>query len=81
MGWEASVETSDGGTVWAVGHEGWAGALFADGAVGSGFGPGGISVTMRPDGTDLAYDGWQARPDSDVVGWVGACQCGWRGQP
>jgi len=60
-------------------HEGWAGTLFADGWVGSGWERGGVSVTRAPDGS-FRWDERTVRPDTEVIGWVPVCECGWRGQ-
>ena len=60
-------------------HEGWAGTLFADGWIGSGWERGGVSVTRAPDGS-FRWKERTVRPDAEVIGWVPICECGWRGQ-
>lgn len=61
-------------------HEGWAAARFADGAISGSTGPDGYRVSYSADGAEAwELDEW--RPDDAVVGWIGACTCGWRGQP
>lgn len=62
-------------------HEGASVPLFADGAVGSGWRHGGVLVTCLGDGTKLAVEEWQSRPESGVIGWLPVCSCGWRGTP
>lgn len=63
-------------------HEGWVGALFADGTVGGTWSADGIRVSYTADGRFIDdVDEW--RPQSAVVGWVGMCDCParWRGTP
>jgi len=61
------------------GHEGWAGALFADDWVGGSWVNGGVEASWAPDGT-FRWKERSWRPDSEVIGWVPACECGWRGE-
>lgn len=70
MGWS----TDDGK------HEGWEAPLFADGAIGGGYTGDRVLVHHDGQGRPLG-DRWEERPDSEVVGWVAACECGWRGEP
>src|SRR4051812_12590319 len=62
-------------------HDGWTAPLFADGAIGSGWLHSGVLVARLGDGTTLDVGAWQSRPESDIIGWVAACECGWRGTP
>jgi hypothetical protein len=67
-------QTEDGG------HEGWVAARFADGAISGSTGPAGYRISYLADGTEVGdRDEWRA--DDAVVGWVGACTCGWRSRP
>ena len=67
-------------------HEGWDAPLFADGNVAGGWGtsPDGstrviVSILNR---NETALTGnWDYRAESEVIGWVAACVCGWRGAP
>lgn len=59
-------------------HEAWLAPTFADGAYGSGSNGEGVLVT-RIGSQRLAYDDWQTRPDTDVIGWTTVCECSWRG--
>ena len=81
MGTISFYQAPDGRDYEAGGHEVYAAMLFADGVIGSGDGPVGITISTAADGTALAYDDWQHRPGSGVVGWVPVCECGWRGEP
>lgn len=60
-------------------HEGHVGMLFRDGALGSGWQGRTVLVDLDPDGRQLAVEGWEYRPEADVIGWIPACSCGWRG--
>lgn len=67
-------------------HEGWAAAVASDGSTASTHTAGGVIVSRAPDGSDLPFSmehgpanpNW--RPDGAIVGWVGECECGWRGE-
>jgi hypothetical protein len=61
-------------------HEGWVAARFADGAISGGVGPAGYRVSYDADGAE-AWQREEWRPDAAVVGWMGACTCGWRAEP
>lgn len=57
-------------------HEGWAGALFADGKVSAASSADGVRVSYTAEGTFIAIaDGDEWRPHDAVVGWVGMCDC------
>ena len=61
-------------------HEGWVAALFADGAISGTSSAQGFQASYAADGGEMFYlDDW--RPHSAVIGWVGACTCGWRSVP
>lgn len=63
-------------------HEGWAAEVAPDGRLSSSSSEAGMLVKgitgrykpdkMRPD--------YEVVPDSEIIGWRGACGCGWRGQ-
>lgn len=63
-------------------HEGWIGALFADGRIGGSSSAAGIRAGYDADGTLLpAGDDDEWRPFDAVIGWVGqcgGCQLRWR---
>ncbi|MCI9872774.1 hypothetical protein [Arthrobacter humicola] len=63
-------------------HEGWAAAVAPDGRLsGSSTSEGmlveGITGHYKPDRMMPDYE---VVPDSEIIGWRGACQCGWRGE-
>jgi hypothetical protein len=63
-------------------HEGWAAAVAPDGRLaGSSTIEGmlveGITGRYRPDKMMPDYE---VVPDREVIGWRGACTCGWRGE-
>jgi hypothetical protein len=61
-------------------HEGWVAALFADGAIHGSSRFDGFQASYAADGSEMFFpEDW--RPHTAVVGWVGACTCGWRSQP
>lgn len=63
-------------------HEGWAAAVAPDGRLsGTSTSEGvlveGITGRYRPDKMMPDYE---VVPDSQIIGWRGACQCGWQGE-
>lgn len=69
MGWQ----TDDGR------HEGAAVGLCADGALVGSYGPASqVMISEYRDGTRAAYD-TDVRSETEVVGWLAWCSCGWRG--
>jgi hypothetical protein len=61
-------------------HEGYVARVFADGALGAGVAPEGVIVSELGD-VVLGREDWEHRPAGEVVGFVAACECGWRGLP
>ena len=57
-------------------HEGWVAAFFLDGAISVGSGREGLAVSA---GGGVEVDEW--RPAENAIGWIGACNCGWRSVP
>ncbi|MCU0256971.1 MAG: hypothetical protein MUF60_09510 [Vicinamibacterales bacterium] len=68
-------------------HEGWAAHYFADGEVSSGWEAGGPIVAYAYPALPLEVARAQApddlgdvvRPESDALGAIAVCACGWRG--
>lgn len=63
-------------------HEGWATAVAPDGrmsasSTGEGMLVKGITGHYKPD---KMLPDYEVVPDSEIIGWRGACECGWRGE-
>lgn len=63
-------------------HEGWAAAVAPDGRLsssssGAGMLVEGITGRYKPD---KMLPDHEVVPDSEIIGWRGACSCGWRGE-
>lgn len=63
-------------------HEGWAAAAAPDGrlsssSTGEGMLVKGITGQYKPD---RMLPDYEVVPDSEIIGWRGACECGWEGQ-
>ena len=62
----------------AEGHEGWAPAVWPDGAVSVGWTAGQVLVRpVGPDGRTAHPE--QTRDGAGAIGWRGMCECGWHG--
>ncbi len=60
------------------GHEGWAPAVWPDGAVSVGWTAGQVLVRpVGPDGRTAHPE--QTRDGAGAIGWRGMCACGWQG--
>lgn len=63
-------------------HEGWAAAVAPDGrlsasSTGKGMLVKGITGRYRPD---RMLPDYEVIPNNEIIGWCGACDCGWQGQ-
>ncbi|MGO4230901.1 hypothetical protein AB4Y72_18815 [Arthrobacter sp. YAF34] len=63
-------------------HEGWAAAVAPDGRLsassrGEGMLVKGITGHYKPD---KMLPDHEVVPDSEIIGWRGACECGWQGE-
>lgn len=63
-------------------HEGWAAAVAPDGRLSSSSSGAGMLVegTTGRYKPDKILPGHEVVPDSEIIGWRGACSCGWRGE-
>jgi hypothetical protein len=63
-------------------HEGWAAAVAPDGRLSASSSAAGMhlqGITGRwPQ--DPQLDDYEIVPDKEIIGWRGACDCGWRGE-
>ncbi|HEX9086665.1 MAG TPA: hypothetical protein VF867_03970 [Arthrobacter sp.] len=63
-------------------HEGWAASIAPDGRLSGSSTAGGMLVKgitgqYAPDKTMPDYE---VVPDREIIGWRGACECGWQGE-
>ncbi|MDD1478694.1 hypothetical protein [Arthrobacter sp. H16F315] len=63
-------------------HEGWAAAVAPDGrlsasSTGEGMLVKGITGRYKPD---KMLPDYEVIPDNEIIGWRGACECGWQGE-